>query len=250
MKKDREILVLWRASEVIGSEIQAVDARVGTVADLLFDDHDWKVRWLVIDTGSWLPGRRVLLPPSAITIAEPLRKVLEVGLTEVQVKNCPDLTADEPVSQQREAELVGYYGQMGYGTYGYYPYAAPMTVPAVPIMPPPVTGPGVKEPEERQGDPHLRSAREVTGYDIQAVDGAVGHVEEILVEPDTWSIPHLAVDTKNWWPGRKVIVSVEHVEDISWERRRVDINLTRERVKGSDEYRADEPLAPMAAGVA
>lgn len=27
---------------------------------------NWAVRWLIVDTGAWLPGRKVLLPPSAL----------------------------------------------------------------------------------------------------------------------------------------------------------------------------------------
>ena len=55
--------MLWYAS-VIGYVIEADDGRLGTVSDFLFEDTSWVIRWLVVDTGHWLSGRKVLLPPS------------------------------------------------------------------------------------------------------------------------------------------------------------------------------------------
>jgi PRC-barrel domain protein len=54
-------------SPLKGFAIEASDGRIGTVVDCLFDDASWKVRWLVIDCGTWLTARKVLIHPSAIS---------------------------------------------------------------------------------------------------------------------------------------------------------------------------------------
>src|ERR671933_687187 len=58
--------MLWNASGLIGYAIEATDGLIGHVHDFLFDDERWTIRWLVLDTGAWLLGRRVLLPSSSL----------------------------------------------------------------------------------------------------------------------------------------------------------------------------------------
>jgi hypothetical protein len=72
-------------------------------------------------------------------------------------------------------------------------------------------------------DPHLRSIAEVVGYRIQADDGEIGHLEDLLLEEADWSIHFLVVDTKNWWPGKKVLVSPRSVAEIDWTDHLVNI---------------------------
>jgi hypothetical protein len=55
--------MLWNASAINGYAISASDGRFGTVSDFLFDDVSWLVRWLVVDTGKFFSGRKILLPP-------------------------------------------------------------------------------------------------------------------------------------------------------------------------------------------
>ena len=57
------------------------------------------------------------------------------------------------------------------------------------------------------GDPHLRSTAAVTGYHIHASDRLIGHVENLLIDDVTWGIRYLIIDTKNWWPGKHVLMS-------------------------------------------
>jgi hypothetical protein len=107
--------------------VEGIDGRVGTVKDFLFDDHSWKVRWMVLDTGHWLPGRQILIHPSAIVPLDlnlPGRRVLpmmiwgdtlalSVLLTKRQIEASPEAREDEPVTKQMEARLCDYYGWAG-----------------------------------------------------------------------------------------------------------------------------------------
>ncbi len=225
-------------SPLKGFAVEAKDGGIGTVADFLFDDTTWKVRWLVIDCGTWLTGRKVLIHPSAISRADLEQQRFLVSLTKAQVEKSPELADDLPVSQQMENRLYTYYGwdPLWSGPYlGENPGAM-----AWPYMAPPYFGLGLSTGEGHgkgaslQGaDPHLRSVDEVTGYRIHAVDGEIGHVENFMIDDADWSIHYFIVDTRNWWFGKRVLISPLAVKSIDWFDRRVELKVSHEQVKSS-----------------
>ena len=104
---------------------------------------------------------------------------------------------------------------------------------------------------KKKWNSHLRSIHEVDGYHIHATDGEIGHVEDFIIDVHTWEIRYLIVDTKNWWPGKKVMISPEGIERVSWSEGEVFVNLSREAIKQSEKYseeylpdRDDEPRIP------
>jgi hypothetical protein len=76
----------------------------------------------------------------------------------------------------------------------------------------------------------------VSGHHIQASDGYVGHVEDFIIDDETWAIRYLIIDTQNWWPGRKVLISPQWVERVSWADSTVYVDLSCENIKHSPEY--------------
>ena len=102
--------MLFVKSTLKGYTVEASDGKIGVVRDFLFDDQSWKIRWLVLDAGSWLPRRKILLHPSALAAPEPLRKSIAVKLTKAEVEGSPDFLEHQPVSRQMEAHLYDYYG--------------------------------------------------------------------------------------------------------------------------------------------
>jgi hypothetical protein len=233
--------MLWNASAINGYAIEAKDGRIGTVSDFLFDDTTWLIRWLVVDTGKWLPGRRVLLPPSALGHIDQESESFSVRLAMSEVKDSPNIDADRPVSRQMESHVYDYYGWNPYWSpsflMGDYGYLGGAYTPATPSR-------ASKECEEliarsqqhTDDDPHLRSAAAVSGYHIKALDGEIGHVEDFFVDDADWSIHYLLVDTRNWWPGKKVLISPRSAKDIDWTHKRVDLNVDRETVKNGPAY--------------
>jgi hypothetical protein len=212
-----------------GFSIEASDGKIGTVSDFLFDETTWKLRWLVVDTGNWLTDRKLLLHPSTIDKADTAIKALLVKLTREQVEKSPDIATDEPVSRQMEQGLYSYYGvdPLWGGAY-YGGNALGMTMTATDF--------GIADKAAlRTGhaDPHLRSLAEVTGYHIEASDGAIGHVESFLIDDESWDIRYLVADTANWWFGRHVLLSPASVGEICWETHKVRLNLTGYKIKGS-----------------
>jgi uncharacterized protein YrrD len=209
--------------------LDSLDGEIGTVKEFYFDDRHWTIRYLVADTGNWLTDRQVLISPYALVAVRKEEQHITVDLSKRQIEDGPSLDSDRPVSRQFEEAYYGYYGwPMYWGgpeTWGSYPYI-------------------VRDPEkwreytqgEKAWDPHLRSTHEVSGYHIQATDGEIGHVEEFIIDDKTWAIRYLVIDTRNWWPGRKVLISPKWIERVSWTELKVFVNLTRETIKHSPEY--------------
>lgn len=236
--------MLRSMNDLTGFSIGATDGFIGTVQDFLLDEREWAVRYLVADTGTWLSGRLVILSPSVLGHAEASTRVMNVELTREQVSSSPPLEADQPVSRQKELELAQYYGWPMY-------WSPSMAGAGAGVMAGPwMTAPVPEEPdiharpadEAPKGDPHLHSAREVTGYHVEAVDGEIGHVEDFIVDDTTWSIQYVVVDTKNWWPAKKVVLLPMWVSEVSWDLRRVRFDLPRETIRSGPEY---DPSAPV-----
>lgn len=243
--------MLRKATELTGYAIRATDGDIGSVNTVFFDDDRWAVRYFVVDTGNWLPGRKVLISPVSIIEASWTDRALRASLTREQVEHSPDIDTQRPVSRQHEAEYFGYYGYpyywggLGLWGPGAYPGAlayaesrdrsprGPMRdgrdgSPSHPQSPDPIT------PENS----HLRDASVVTGYDIRAADGDIGHVEDFLVDDQSWSIRYLIVNTSSWLTGRRVLIAPSWVTSVSWEDSMLHVIMTRQAIEDSPEYDA------------
>lgn len=217
--------MLRSIDSLLGYTIAATDGNVGKSQDFLFHDNDWAIRYLVVDTGDWLPGRKVLLTPEALGSPNFVGKIFPVELTCEQIEKSPPLEKDKPVSRQHEHEIHLHYAWPAYW--------------GAEVLGPPASATEQREPE---GDSHLRSAKEVSGYHIEATDGKIGHVEDFIVDDDAWVVRYLVIDTKNWLPGRKVLVSPQWADSVSWTSRQVKVGLSREAIEKSPEY---DPNAPV-----
>lgn len=232
--------MLRKTNDVLGFTLAARDGELGRVKDFYFDDESWTVRYLVADTGKWLALRRVLISPFAVRGFHETDKSVAVDLTKDQVKHSPSIEADAPVSRQYELSYYQYYGWPYYwegpGLWG--PSARPLYQfePALGAEP----GPGT--PVQR-GDPHLRSTSEVAGYYLQAEDGDLGHVEDFVIDDGDWAIQYLVVDTRNWWPGKKVLVPPSWAAAVDWERSQVRVKLDRATIKNAPEYDTARPIS-------
>ena len=92
---------------------------------------------------------------------------------------------------------------------------------------------------EETSDVHLRSANKVTDYHIEAIDGDIGHVEDFIIDEETWEIRYMVVDTQNWWPGKQVLVAPQWIGRVSWSDSKVYVDLSRETIKNGPEYNPD-----------
>lgn len=200
------------------------------------------MRYLVADTGRWLPHRKVLIAPQALGGIDENERILHVQLTREQVEKSPSIDADKPVSRQFEEEYLRYFGWPFY-------WADPLmwgATAVAPIPPRKETGGAPPDEAEHRDDPHLRSILEVIGYRIHARDGDIGHLEDFLIEDHDWAIRELVIDTRNWLPGKRVVVSPEWVRRISWEESRIHLGLDRNDIESLPEHHPPETATAQA----
>lgn len=230
----------------------AIDQEIGDVKDLYFDDETWTIRYLVVDTGSWLSSRKVLISPIAAGTPDWVGKLLPVSQTREQIKNSPNIDTDMPVTRQHETDYLDYYsyppywGGMGLWGRGGYPY---MLIPgyagygsAEAIREEADAAQARTQARQRDHDPHLRSCKAVTGYQIEATDGEIGHVKGMLVDEESWAIRYLVVSTSNWWLGHDVLVAPQWIKSVNWAEQAVAVDLTRDALKQAPWYDSAAPL--------
>ena len=235
--------MLIGVKDLMGFSLAANDGAIGEVDDCYIDDAYWTVRYFVVDTGGWLSGRHVLISPMAVRAVDTDAERVVVQLTREQVEHSPDIDTHRPVSRQHEIALLQHYG---FPTYWYGPYAwGPVMLPT-PLPPPeasPVSDETIARAEQDNiEDAHLHATTEVTGYDIQARDGAIGHVHDFLIDDRSWAIRWLVVDTGNWLPGKHVLVAPDWVGNVAWTEREVRVDLTRAQIEGAPAYDRDQPV--------
>jgi len=236
--------MMLKLSTVRKHAIAATDGTIGMVSDFLFDDVSWTIRWLVVDTGNWLSGRKVLLPPSVLGHAMPADKTFPVRLTLAQIEASPVLEEHRPVSRQFEVSTYDHYGWSPYWGGGYYLGGYGLLGGNMMMG----VDPAQRRNEEfdrlrhERDEPHLRSAEEVTGYHIHASDGQIGHLSDLVLNDDDWSIRYLVVDTSNWWIGHKVLISPRSAHSIQWSESLINLDIDRQKVKDSPPW---DPALPL-----
>ncbi len=199
----RTAMALRRTRDLHEFTIAATDADIGKIHDLYLDDRDWTIRYIVVQLGEVLAGPKVLISPNELKAPVWMPLHVMVSLTWGQVESSPDVELHKPVSRQD------------------------------------------RENETENGGPgaHLRSTREVIGYHIMATDGEIGHIEDFLFDDDTWKIRYAVADTSNWWDGRRVLLKPEWIESVRWPDRKIEVNMSREKIKNSPEWDPDQPLS-------
>jgi len=237
--------MLWKGSKISLFSIVASDGPAGTASDFLFDDTSWLIRWLVVDAPGWLTGHAVLLPCGALGELTAADRHFSIHLTAQQIADSPVIESEKTVSREMESEIYDFYGWSPY--WGTDCYAGFYHRPGAPADETPLKEPSWGADDQRRlqgqaGDPHLRSVRGVTGYHIQATDGEIGHVEDFLIEDRDWSVHFLVVGTRNWWPGKKVLIAPEWIAKVDWASRMVTLRVNRQTIQDSPAYDRDSPV--------
>jgi hypothetical protein len=228
--------MLVTSRQLKGFNIRATDGDLGTVDDIYFDDETWGIRYFTVKTGGWLDDRRVLISPISIITVDWQANCFDVSLTKTQVAHSPGIETHKPVSRQHEAAYMQYYGYSNYWN-GPYLWGTGMYPMDLAISPDKLTG----EPPE-SAESHLRSTEAVTGYDVEASDGAIGHIDGFVIEENVWAVRYIEVATRNWLPGKKVLVSPAWIAKMSWAESRVYTSLSRDAIAGAPDYNESRPI--------
>jgi uncharacterized protein YrrD len=228
--------VLHLARKIRGAPVIATDGEIGAVEDFFFEEDRWTVRYVYVETGRWLSGKRVLVSPMSVTIPWN-RGGVRVSLTRDQVWHSPEVQSPA-LSRASEAELLKHYGHPIYwGAAGIWgAFENPGALVAQPAAPPPPPGGPVVDLEAS----HLRSTNQSTGYHLHARDGEIGHVDDFVIGQESWRIRYLLVDTSNWIGGRSVVIQTDTVTGIDRENGRLHVDATRDQIRNSGAFESIE----------
>lgn len=171
--------MLHKARDLKGDAIHAEDGEIGSVDDLYFNEQHWDVRYLLVNTRRWIPGRKYLVSPIAIDRDQPMQGDIRVDLTREQISRCPTTAAES----------------------------------------------------------NLRSSVEVIGCGIEATDGEIGSVADLVIDDETWEITDVLVDSRHWLPGRLLLISPQVIERIDWPQKKLHLRLAREDILLAPEVR-------------
>ncbi|WP_306600337.1 PRC-barrel domain-containing protein [Geothrix sp. 21YS21S-2] len=231
--------MLRSLKDLEGYAVAATDGALGTVANFLVEDAGWTCRYLVVSTGTFFDEREVLISPMFFRQVEWGNRTFHLALTRKQIRESPGANADLPVSRQHERDYYRYFGYPNYwGSTGVWgTNAAPLPILTdLPVAEIPL------DIDTFDDDPHLRSVKFIRGYHLHATDGDVGHVDDFIVDDETWQIRYLVVSTGSWFTGRQVLVSPLWATQVSWEENTIDLCLTRQEIKDCPEW---DPGAPV-----
>ncbi len=255
----------WKGGEMMrsirqlsGRGVVANDGHIGHVKEFYFDDESWEVRYVVVDVGSWLRHREVILPP--VAFAEPEDSDFRVDLTKKQVRESPETNTAKPISRQHQVELHQYFGWPAYWG-GYEGYLGAEQV-ANPISEYRGEGetvlvekndqihkggnpkdPGTEPVDGVEVDPHLRSSGEVIGYHAHSLDGPVGDVADLIIDTRGWVIRYAAIDGRSHCEGKKTLISVDWIDRIHWKKSEVHVSVQKDDVCRAPEYDPKKPVS-------
>ncbi|MBD3388805.1 MAG: hypothetical protein GF416_07030 [Candidatus Altiarchaeales archaeon] len=188
-----------------GETLEAVDGPIGTVKECYFEDDTWNIRYLVADTRKWLPGRKVLIIPDALKVAEIDSERMPVKMTKEQIENSPGIEADKPVSRQDEERISEYYKWPPYWSNG--------------------------------DDPNLRSTDEIVGYDVFSKEGKSGVVDDLIIDLRDGIIRYFVV-VLDGASGKRVLLSPAW-DSIEHNKKKVVLDVEREKMLKAREYMPD-----------
>ena len=217
---------------IIGRGIKAVDGDIGEVRDILFDDRQWVIRYLVAETSPWFTSTQVLLAPRCFQHVNWYGSSYPVDLTVQEVKDSPHVSSVMTVSRQEEERLVRYYGWPEY-----------WNVRAQERRPLAGLEAGTRVAVAQQdASPALRSAQEVLGYTVSAQGVAAGTVEDLIFDDLCWQLRYVVVDARTLLPGKRTLVSPEWIDEVNWNETEMRVALSSESVKNAPGYNPSQAL--------
>ncbi len=207
--------MLRHTNDLQGFKLELIDDELGRIKDFYFDDMLWIVRYLVADTGRWLPRRKILISPVSLGAVDEDKKSIHVKLTKEMIEKSPSIFPDHPFIRKEELALSGYYRWPAYWE-------------KISL-----------NPEE---DLRLRSMKEIIGYSVEATDGEIGFIANFIIDDADWTVRYMIVDIKRLLPGRKVLLALDWIEKIDEESKKLIVNVTKDLIESAPHYDPEKPV--------
>lgn len=225
--------MLRSANEFKDFSIGATDGDIGQVEGFYFDDRHWTARYIIVNTGGWFSERKVLISLYAVDGTNWNNRTIDTKLTREEVKESPRIDVKSPTARDHEAAYNGHHNFPNYW--------------AGPELWGPVRQPAAIKKYNRENlpfseagqdftDSRLRSTNEMQGNVIVCRDGHLGHMEDLILDDESWAIRYLVIDTRNWWPAKKVMLPPRVIADVHWRDGKIHVDLTCRQIKESPEY--------------
>jgi hypothetical protein len=225
--------MLQSIKQLYGNNLVASDGEIGHVKDFYFDDQNWAIRYVVADTGSWLPGRQVLISPHALNGLSQAGKVLRVNLTCEQIEKSPSIASHKPVSRQYEEEYYRYFGWPSYwhgsGLWGMIDFPV-LEQPAKPLQSTSAATNGLRP---TRTDPRLRATRAEGSYGREGTDWMKSDVCDYMIDPQSWAIRQVVIKTGRRLSCKEIGIPAEKVEQIAWDKSTMFVSLMAETMEPS-----------------
>ncbi len=213
--------MLQSANELKNFSIEARDGIAGKAKEFYFDDGNWAVRYLVVETLPRLSGKRVLIAPGLFDVIEPDTKKITVNLSRDDIVRSPSADEHRPVAREREYELNRHYGWPVYWAEGSMVLQPAQVEPDLPSY---------------GGDGHLRSTGILTGFHVSARGEKYGKLDDFIIDDAAWRIRSLAVTTNGFLNRRQVLVCPEELAHINLPDRKIVLTRTKEELDARHEF--------------
>lgn len=232
--------MLRRIRELGTYRLHATDGDIGHLEQFYFDDRDWTINYFVLDIGSWLHGKKVLMSPIAITEVDNTTRTINASFTKQQVQESADVNTHKPVGLQQPHDYYLYFGWPHYVGLNALKESRIRSISGEEYQPERV------EMSEHSFEPsyeeHLRSSKVVSRYNIMAVDGEIGQIEDGVVDDQTWTIRYLVVAVRNWWSATKILLPTDCILWMSWAESNAYVSLTRKRIATAPVFDPERPV--------
>jgi hypothetical protein len=94
--------------DLVGFSVEATDGSIGKIDEATYDVG---ASYVVVDTGPWIFGKKVMLPAGTIDRIDAGDRKVYVGRTKGQIKDAPEFDKDEYTGQEYRNRLGDYYGR-------------------------------------------------------------------------------------------------------------------------------------------
>lgn len=229
---------MHRLSKLLALQLHTAEGPFGTIVDLCLEQRSWALRYLVADIGSWLPGRKILVSPTTVGVPDWGNNQLPIRMNRFEATNSPYFDTDEPLTRQREEQLVIYHGWPKYWTSAAGPDVAHLDESDA-IAEGSHNGPVVSSEANcsnlpaQNGGPRCQSVHKLAGCPIIARDGAAGHVVDLLTDTESWKILFLLVDTGTRFSGKTVVLRISAVSDVVTETGQISVERSKQQIESA-----------------
>lgn len=181
---------LWDHRSLLGSLVEGRNGVLGEMKGFIFDDRDWTIHYLLLETSAWFDRRSVLITTSSVTCRENASGIIHTGLDPEQVKEGPRISGGSPLSRQEEARVRQYY-----------------ELPR----------------QDRSGA--LWNTRDMDGFRLWNGEGEIGRVSNLLIDGGSWKISRLVVEP---YPGvgeLSLLLPPEWIKQVQWQAAQAEVYL-------------------------